>query len=45
MIETSSAISLSKCMTLEDNVMVNRFIESMGAARYETYPIYGKSLA
>lgn len=31
-------------MTLEDNVMVNRFIESMGAARYKTYRIYGRSL-
>ena len=27
-------------MTLEDNVMVNRFIESMGAAKYKTYRIY-----
>lgn len=31
-------------MTLEDNVMVNRFIEAMGAARYKTYRIYGRSL-
>jgi len=31
-------------MTLEDNVMVNRFIEAMGAARYKTYRIYSKSL-
>ena len=31
-------------MTLEDNVMVNRFIEAMGAARYKTYRIYRKSL-
>ena len=31
-------------MTLEDNVMVNRFIESMGAARYKTYRIYSKPL-
>jgi len=31
-------------MTLEDNVMVNRFIEAMGAARYKTYCIYGKSI-
>jgi GNAT superfamily N-acetyltransferase len=29
-------------MTLEDNVMVNRFIEAMGAARYKTYRIYRK---
>jgi GNAT superfamily N-acetyltransferase len=27
-------------MTLEDNVMVNRFIEAMGAKRYKTYRIY-----
>lgn len=32
-------------MTLEDNVMVNRFIEAMGAARYKTYRIYRSSLA
>lgn len=32
-------------MTLEDNVMVNRFIESMGAARYKTYRIYKHSLS
>src|SRR6266571_2504880 len=31
-------------MTLEDNVMVNRFIESMGAARYKTYRIYSRSV-
>jgi ribosomal protein S18 acetylase RimI-like enzyme len=31
-------------MTLEDNVMVNRFIESMGAARYKTYRIYSRRL-
>jgi GNAT superfamily N-acetyltransferase len=31
-------------MTLEDNVMVNRFIESMGAARYKTYRIYSRPL-
>ncbi len=31
-------------MTLEDNVMVNRFIEAMGATRYKTYRIYRKSL-
>ena len=31
-------------MTLEDNVMVNRFIEAMGAARYKTYRIYTRSL-
>jgi GNAT superfamily N-acetyltransferase len=31
-------------MTLEDNVMVNRFIESMGAAKYKTYRIYSRSV-
>jgi GNAT superfamily N-acetyltransferase len=31
-------------MTLEDNVMVNRFIEAMGADKYKTYRIYDKSL-
>src|SRR5205823_11429065 len=31
-------------MTLEDNFMVNRFIEALGAARYKTYRIYAKSL-
>jgi hypothetical protein len=32
-------------MTLENNVMVNRFIESIGAERYKTYRIYSKSIA
>jgi GNAT superfamily N-acetyltransferase len=32
-------------MTLEDNVMVNRFIEAMGADKYKTYRIYEKALA
>jgi GNAT superfamily N-acetyltransferase len=31
-------------MTLEDNVMVNRFIEAMGASKYKTYRIYRKSI-
>ena len=31
-------------MTLEDNVMVNRFIEAMGAAKYKTYRIYSRRL-
>jgi GNAT superfamily N-acetyltransferase len=31
-------------MTLEDNVMVNRFIETMGASKYKTYRIYRHSL-
>jgi GNAT superfamily N-acetyltransferase len=32
-------------MTLENNVMINRFIESIGARRYKTYRIYRKSIA
>jgi GNAT superfamily N-acetyltransferase len=31
-------------MTLEDNVLVNRFIEAMGASKYKTYRIYTKPL-
>jgi GNAT superfamily N-acetyltransferase len=31
-------------MTLEDNVMVNRFIEAVGAKKYKTYRIYQKSI-
>ena len=31
-------------MTLEDNLMVNRFVEALGAARYKTYRIYQRSL-
>jgi len=31
-------------MTLEENVMINRFIETMGAERYKTYRIYRKEL-
>jgi GNAT superfamily N-acetyltransferase len=31
-------------MTLEDNVMVNRFIEAMGASRYKTYRIYQRAI-
>lgn len=31
-------------MTLEDNVMVNRFIEAVGAKKYKTYRIYQKTL-
>jgi GNAT superfamily N-acetyltransferase len=31
-------------MTLEDNFMVNRFLEAIGARRYKTYRIYGKKL-
>ena len=32
-------------MTLEDNFMINRFLEAIGAHRYKTYRIYGKSIA
>lgn len=31
-------------MTLEDNFMVNRFIEAMGARRYKTYRIYRRPI-
>jgi GNAT superfamily N-acetyltransferase len=31
-------------MTLEDNVMVNRFIEAVGAKRYKTYRIYTRKI-
>lgn len=31
-------------MTLEDNVMVNRFIEAVGASRYKTFRTYQRSL-
>ena len=31
-------------MTLEDNFLINRFIEAMGASKYKTYRIYSKSL-
>jgi len=32
-------------MTLEDNVMVNRFIEAMGASKYKSYRIYRRPIA
>ena len=32
-------------MTLEDNFMINRFLEAIGAHRYKTYRIYNKSIA
>jgi GNAT superfamily N-acetyltransferase len=31
-------------MTLEDNFMINRFIEAMGAAKYKTYRIYNRRI-
>ena len=32
-------------MTLEDNFMINRFLEAIGAHRYKTYRIYSKAIA
>jgi len=32
-------------MTLEDNFMINRFLEAIGAERYKTYRIYSRPLA
>ena len=32
-------------MTLEDNYMINRFLEAIGAERYKTYRIYSKSVS
>ena len=31
-------------MTLENNVMINRFLEAIGAVRYKTYRIYRKTV-
>jgi len=31
-------------LTLEDNVMINRFVEAIGAERYKTYRIFKKTL-
>src|SRR5262249_46190740 len=31
-------------MTLEDNVLVNRFIEALGTSRYKTYRIYRRPI-
>jgi len=31
-------------MTLEDNVMINRFVEAIGAQRYKTYRIFKRTL-
>jgi GNAT superfamily N-acetyltransferase len=31
-------------MTLEDNFLINRFLEAIGAHRYKTYRIYSKSI-
>ncbi|HEV3409060.1 MAG TPA: GNAT family N-acetyltransferase, partial [Chthoniobacterales bacterium] len=32
-------------MTLENNILVNRFLEAIGADRYKTYRIYSRKLA
>jgi len=32
-------------LTLEDNFVINRFLEAIGAERYKTYRIYSKSIA
>ena len=42
MVKAGFAAELS--MTLENNVMINRFLEAIWAVRYKTYRIYGKSL-
>lgn len=42
MVKAGFAAELS--MTLEDNFMINRFIEAIGATRYKTYRIYRKQL-
>jgi hypothetical protein len=31
-------------MTLEDNFMINRFLEAIGADRYKTYRIYKRTV-
>jgi hypothetical protein len=31
-------------MTLEDNFMINRFLEAIGAQRYKTYRIFKNAL-
>jgi GNAT superfamily N-acetyltransferase len=42
MIKAGFSAELS--MTLENNVLVNRFIEGVGATKYKTYRIYSKSI-
>ena len=32
-------------MTLEDNVMINRFLEALGSTKYKTYRIYRRPAA
>jgi ribosomal protein S18 acetylase RimI-like enzyme len=41
-IKSGFAAELS--MTLEDNFMINRFLEAIGAERYKTYRIYSRPL-
>jgi GNAT superfamily N-acetyltransferase len=41
---SSRGFTAELSMTLEDNVMVNRFIEAMGASHYKTYRIYRRSV-
>jgi GNAT superfamily N-acetyltransferase len=43
MVKCGFAAELS--MTLENNIMINRFLEAIGAVRYKTYRIYSRSLA
>ncbi len=31
-------------LTLEDNFMINRFLEAIGAQRYKTYRIFDRTL-
>jgi ribosomal protein S18 acetylase RimI-like enzyme len=38
-------ISGELSMTLEDNFMINRFLEAIGAERYKTYRIYSRAIA
>ena len=40
----SRGINGELSMTLEDNVLVNRFIEAIGAKRYKTDRIYRRSI-
>ena len=42
---TKRGITGELSMTLEDNFMINRFLEAIGAHRYKTYRIYSKSIA
>lgn len=37
-------LKVEMSMTLEDNVMINRFIEALGASKYKTYRIYSRPL-